>query len=286
MQKVQVLLQPTLIETQAAYAESRRVGRLDGKVSRASLISTWASPAIRARSSSTGSDPMLCVPKTTSTQGARFRIVSLSFWARQPPTAICIPGVAFLVGSRLPRLPYSLLSAFSRTAQVLNTTTSGVAPSGPLIPRGLQQPGQPLGVVHVHLAAVGADLVGTRHSSPRLVALIATKLKSNSVSIPPTGEQYEIVSGDHRAVITEVGATLRSYAVEGRDVVRGFAEHEVIKGGRGQNLLPWPNRIRDGQYSFAGQTQQLALSEPARHNAIHGLARTVPWVLAERRRTR
>jgi aldose 1-epimerase len=102
------------------------------------------------------------------------------------------------------------------------------------------------------------------------------------VSIPPTGEQYEIVSGGHRAVITEVGATLRGYAVDGRDVVRGFAEDDMVKGGRGQNLLPWPNRIRDGKYSFAGQTQQLPLSEPARGNASHGLVRYIPWVLADR----
>jgi aldose 1-epimerase len=98
----------------------------------------------------------------------------------------------------------------------------------------------------------------------------------------PTGDQYEISSGEHRAVITEVGATLRSYAVAGRDVVHGFAADEVIKGGRGQNLLPWPNRLRDGRYTFDGLEQQLVLSEPARHNAIHGLARHVPWVLTER----
>ena len=102
------------------------------------------------------------------------------------------------------------------------------------------------------------------------------------MSIAPTGEQYEIVSGGHRAVVTEVGATLRSYAVDGVDVVRGFAEDETVKGGRGQNLLPWPNRIRDGKYTFAGQSHQLALSEPARHNASHGLARYVPWVLTDR----
>ena len=91
-----MLLQPTLMETQAAYAESRRVGRLDGKVSRASLISTCASCSIRARSSSTGSEPMLWVPNTTSTQGARVRIASWSFCARQPPTAICMPGLCLL----------------------------------------------------------------------------------------------------------------------------------------------------------------------------------------------
>jgi aldose 1-epimerase len=102
------------------------------------------------------------------------------------------------------------------------------------------------------------------------------------VSIAPTGEQYEIVSGGHRAVVTEVGATLRHYSVDGVDVVRGFAEDAVAKAGRGQNLIPWPNRIRDGKYTFAGQSHQLALSEPARGNASHGLVRYVPWVLVDR----
>ena len=102
------------------------------------------------------------------------------------------------------------------------------------------------------------------------------------MSISPTGEQYEISHGAHRAVITEVGANLRSYSVDGRDLVHGFAADEVVKGGRGQNLIPWPNRIRDGHYVFGGFEQQLALSEPARHNASHGLARHVPWVLVER----
>ena len=89
----------------------------------------------------------------------------------------------------------------------------------------------------------------------------------------PTGEQYEIISGTHRAVVTEVGATLRSFSIESRDVVRGFSVDEMSTAGRGQNLIPWPNRIRDGRYTFSGITHQLALTEPARHNASHGLAR-------------
>ena len=102
------------------------------------------------------------------------------------------------------------------------------------------------------------------------------------MSTPPTGEQYEIISGTRRAVVTEVGATLRSFTVDGRDVVRGFGVEDQISGGRGQNLIPWPNRIRDGRYVFNGATQQLALTEPARHNASHGLARYVPWVLVDK----
>jgi len=107
-------------------------------------------------------------------------------------------------------------------------------------------------------------------------------LECDSVTSHPTGEQYEIVSGAHRAVVTEVGATLRSYRVADTDVVRGFGVDEMPRGGSGQQLLPWPNRIRDGRYTFAGAEQQLALSEPARHNASHGLVRWVVWELQDR----
>ena len=111
--------------------------------------------------------------------------------------------------------------------------------------------------------------------------MTGTTIKCRFVSAAPTGEQYEITSGNNRAVITEVGATLRHFSVDGRDVVHGFEVTNTVKGGRGQNLIPWPNRIRDGRYTFNGTTQQLALTEPARHNASHGLARYVPWVLVE-----
>ncbi len=38
----------------------------------------------------------------------------------------------------------------------------------------------------------------------------------------------------------------------------------MASGGRGQQLVPWPNRIRDGRYDVDGRAQQLALTEPAR----------------------
>lgn len=101
------------------------------------------------------------------------------------------------------------------------------------------------------------------------------------MTVSPTGAQYEIVSGEHRATVTEVGATLRRYQVAGRDVVAGFGADETVKGGRGQTLVPWPNRIRDGRYTFDGVDQQLWLTEPARHNASHGLVRYTPWRLLE-----
>jgi len=94
---------------------------------------------------------------------------------------------------------------------------------------------------------------------------------------PPSGQQFELRTGGHRAVVTEVGATLRAYTVDGADVIDGFAIDERSSAGRGEVLAPWPNRLGDGQYEFEGQKGHAALDEPARSNAIHGLVRWLPW---------
>jgi aldose 1-epimerase len=100
--------------------------------------------------------------------------------------------------------------------------------------------------------------------------------------VAPSGEQFEISGAGYRAVVTECGAGLRLLEHEGRPLVDGFAEEHMSSGGRGQLLMPWPNRIRDGQYDVGERHLQLPLSEPTRHNASHGLARWVAWSLVER----
>ncbi|HEY1634487.1 MAG TPA: aldose 1-epimerase family protein [Acidimicrobiales bacterium] len=102
----------------------------------------------------------------------------------------------------------------------------------------------------------------------------------------PSGRQAELASGAQRAVVTEVGAGLRTYTVDGVDVLDGYAEGEMSSGGRGQLLVPWPNRIRDGRYQFGGTDHQTPLSEPERGNAIHGLVRWANWELDQRGRDR
>jgi aldose 1-epimerase len=103
---------------------------------------------------------------------------------------------------------------------------------------------------------------------------------------PPSGQQYVLTLGDQRAVVTEVGAGLRSYGVDGRDVVDGYREDEVCPIGRGQLLLPWPNRIEDGEYEFAGTAYQLPINEPSRRNALHGLTRWMNWTAVDQREDR
>lgn len=71
--------------------------------------------------------------------------------------------------------------------------------------------------------------------------------------------------------------------MDGCDVLDGYGWGELCLPGRGQVLLPWPNRIEDGSYTFAGEQRQLALTEPSRRNAIHGLVRWSNWRVAERK---
>ncbi len=103
-----------------------------------------------------------------------------------------------------------------------------------------------------------------------------------TASFAPSGEQVELVHGDQEAVVVGVGGGLRRYSAGGRSVLDGYGSGELCPSGRGQLLVPWPNRIEDGSYEFGGRPLQLALDEPERRNAIHGLTRWREWSIAER----
>lgn len=97
----------------------------------------------------------------------------------------------------------------------------------------------------------------------------------------PSGRQIQLIHGDSQAVITQVGATLRTYEAKGSPILWGFDESEICTGGRGQVLAPWPNRLDNGRYDFAGITGVAALDDPVRRCAIHGLVRWLPWEIRE-----
>lgn len=93
----------------------------------------------------------------------------------------------------------------------------------------------------------------------------------------PSGRQHEIEGGGYTAVVTEVGANLRVLRAGSEDLVVPWAEGEVRPLFRGAVLAPWPNRIRDGRYSFGSQHHQLPVTEVPRHAAIHGLVSWQSW---------
>jgi len=102
----------------------------------------------------------------------------------------------------------------------------------------------------------------------------------------PSGEQHEIVFGEQRATIVEVGGGIREYSDGGRDVLEPYPLEEMCDGAHGTVLVPWPNRLGDGSYEFDGRRLQLALTEPSRRNAIHGLLRWTSWRALAREQAR
>ncbi|MGI8702366.1 MAG: aldose 1-epimerase family protein [Nocardioidaceae bacterium] len=97
----------------------------------------------------------------------------------------------------------------------------------------------------------------------------------------PSGEQFTISSGKHEATIVEVGGGIRSYDVDGIPLLDGYEASDMCTGARGLPLIPWPNRLEDGAYTFDDVDHQLALTEPDKHNAIHGLLRARNWVVSQ-----
>ena len=100
--------------------------------------------------------------------------------------------------------------------------------------------------------------------------------------IAPSGEQIEIALGDQRAVVVEVGGGLRAYSAGGRELIDGYGADAMSASGRGQVLIPWPNRLEDGCYEFDGRRIQFCRRIPEVAHQLH-LAGVIPDV--SRRRT-
>ncbi len=101
-----------------------------------------------------------------------------------------------------------------------------------------------------------------------------------------TGEQFTLTKstplGQALAIITELGASLRTLQFGEVDLTQPYPETSTAPFANGIVLVPWPNRIPDGKWQLNGATQQLDLTEPDRNNAIHGLLRNTAYRLVER----
>lgn len=93
-------------------------------------------------------------------------------------------------------------------------------------------------------------------------------------STPFGGRQVHLERAGYSADIATLGAALRTlrYGDDApRDLIRPYSPDELHPHHAGTVLAPWPNRVIDGRYTWAGAQRQLDLSEPARGHALHGL---------------
>jgi aldose 1-epimerase len=96
-----------------------------------------------------------------------------------------------------------------------------------------------------------------------------------------SGERYSITAGGYRAEVAEVGAGLAGLWRQNEPVTVDWRPDQLPPKSAGCVLVPWPNRIRDGQYRFDEVDYQLPLTEPAALNASHGLVRWARWQCLE-----
>jgi len=102
-----------------------------------------------------------------------------------------------------------------------------------------------------------------------------------SAGRPPSGTQFRIAHGQLTATITEVGAAVREFRSGEHDVFQSYGDAEFSSGFHGSVLIPWPNRLADGQYQFDGVDYQVAITEPSRMTALHGLSPWRPWSVVD-----
>ena len=113
-------------------------------------------------------------------------------------------------------------------------------------------------------------------------APVSAQAMADIAASNPSGTQIELLHAGQRAIIVEISGGVRTYEVKGRALLDGYGPDEMCTGARGQLLVPWPNRLRDGRYEFDGTAYQVPLTEPAKRNAIHGFLRWESWAVADR----
>ena len=121
-----------------------------------------------------------------------------------------------------------------------------------------------------------------RRRRPSVERALRRAPRIGSAMNAPSGEQVEIAYGDQRAVVVEVGGGLRTYSAGGRAVLDGYGPDEMSRSGRGQVLIPWPNRLEDGSYEFDGRRHQAPIDDLSENAAIHGLVRWAAWTARRR----
>ena len=99
----------------------------------------------------------------------------------------------------------------------------------------------------------------------------------------PATDPTEVVlrAGHARLAIDLRGGGLRELVVGDWSVLDGYPADSVPSGSRGVVLLPWPNRVRDGRWTWAGRDLQLDVRSGQQPNALHGLVSAQQWTVLD-----
>ena len=87
----------------------------------------------------------------------------------------------------------------------------------------------------------------------------------------------DIHAGSYVAAVSTDGGALARLTYNEWPLAESFTIVGEPPLSCGAVLAPWPNRVEDGKFTWAGEAYQLAITEPDRNNAIHGFALRREW---------
>jgi aldose 1-epimerase len=89
--------------------------------------------------------------------------------------------------------------------------------------------------------------------------------------------EVALAAGNARLAVDLRGGGMRRLAVGEWELLDGYAAGTVAEGWRGAVLVPWPNRVRNGRWTWQGRELQLDIHSPDQPHALHGLVCWQPW---------
>jgi aldose 1-epimerase len=97
-------------------------------------------------------------------------------------------------------------------------------------------------------------------------------------------------TGEFVTILPSFGGSLHRMALRKDDnlveILDAYSTEQEMKktlasSFKGSNLFPFPNRIKEGKYSFGGKAYQFPLNFPQESNAIHGLVFDQPFKVVD-----
>ncbi|MFA6089298.1 MAG: aldose 1-epimerase [Candidatus Woesearchaeota archaeon] len=97
---------------------------------------------------------------------------------------------------------------------------------------------------------------------------------------------YTITFGNSKMkIISDFGCNLIELILDGKEVLdtnKDFDNLTLNKGAKSALLIPFPNRISKGKYTFENKEHQIEINKPEEENAIHGVLYNKPFKLTKK----
>ena len=92
-----------------------------------------------------------------------------------------------------------------------------------------------------------------------------------------SGREVALSAGDYRARIVSVGAGLAGLTYRGHELIVPHDADECPPAYLGKVLMPWPNRVAGGAYSWEETSYCLPVDEPELGTSLHGFVAFQEW---------